>query len=166
MINKSLFIIEIRGKTRFLTRDNERIDPIDRRIDDYSFRDFEREHRCSRDEFSLFDQGNLTFNHSVDTESSLEEISSERFKDGGVLVHQFDEYIREYLTKWKNTSFYRQIGRNCPIALINGSDETVHHEPLPFSRGHPIAIGHMRGGHVLMRYKTHETRFVRSSSSI
>ena len=65
----------------FLTRVNDRIDPINRRIDDYSFREFKREHRCSRDKFSLIDRQNLTFNHSVDAESSVEEIRSERFKD-------------------------------------------------------------------------------------
>ena len=45
-------------------------------------------------------------------------------------IDQFDEYIRECLTKSKNTSFYRRFGRNRPIVLINGSDETVHHEPF------------------------------------
>ena len=39
------------------------------------------------------------------------------------------------------------------MVLINGSDETVHHEPLPIIRGRPIAIKRVRGGHVLMRYK-------------
>ena len=41
-------------------------------------------HLCSRGEFSLIDRRNLTFNHCVDAETSLEEIRSERFKDGGV----------------------------------------------------------------------------------
>ena len=70
------------------------------------------------------------------------------------------------LQKSKNTSFYRRIGRNRPIALINGSDETVHHEPLPLSRGRLIAIRRVRRGHMLRRYITRETPFVRSSSSI
>ena len=74
----------LEAKTCFLTRDSDQNDPIDCRIDDYSFRDFKRKHLCSRDEFSLIDRRNLTFNHSVDVESSLEEIRSERFKDGGV----------------------------------------------------------------------------------
>ena len=39
---------------------------------------------CSRDEFSLIYQQNLTFNHSMDTESSLEQIKSKRFKHGGM----------------------------------------------------------------------------------
>ena len=38
-------------------------------------------YQCSRDKLSLIDRRNLTFNHSVDAESSLEEIRSERFKD-------------------------------------------------------------------------------------
>ena len=126
--------------------------------------DFKHKYRCSRDEFSLIDRRNLTFNHSVDTESSLKDIRSKRFKDGRVYIDQFDEYIREYLTKSKNTSLYRRIGHNRLIVLINGSDETVHHEPLPLSRGRPITIGRVRGGHVLMRYKMRETAAVGSRS--
>ena len=76
------------------------------------------------------------------------------------------EIIQEYLTISKNSSFYRRIGRNRSIALINGYDETVHHEPLLISRGRPIAIRHMREGHMLMRYKTGETSSVGSSLSI
>ena len=71
----------LEGKLVFVTQDNDRIDPIDFRIDVYSFREFKCEHRCSRDKFSLIDRRNLTFNHSVDAESSLEEIRSETFKD-------------------------------------------------------------------------------------
>ena len=48
------------------------------------FKDFENDHRCSLDKFSLIDRQNLTFNHSVDAEMSLEDIRSERFKDGRV----------------------------------------------------------------------------------
>ena len=54
------------------------------------------------------------------------------------------EIIQEYLTISKNTSFYRQIGRNRPIALINGSDETVYHEPLSLNRDRLIAIERVR----------------------
>ena len=67
----------------------------------------------------MIDRRNLTFNHSVDAESSLEEIRSDRFKDGGVWIDQFDEYIREYLTKSKNTSFSRRFGRNHPMDAFN-----------------------------------------------
>ena len=57
---------------------------------------------------------------------------------------QFSEIIRERITKSKNTSIYRRFGRNRPIALINGSDEMVHREPLPLIRGCLIAIGRVR----------------------
>ena len=57
---------------------------------------------------------------------------------------RLSKIIQEYLTKSKNISFYRRIGRNRPIALINGSDETVHHEPLPLSRDRPIVIERVR----------------------
>ena len=74
----------IRGKTRILTRDSDLNDPINRRIQGFLLCDFKTGHRCSRDEFSLIDRWNLTFNHSVDAETSLEEIRSEKFKDGRV----------------------------------------------------------------------------------
>ena len=79
---------------------------------------------------------------------------------------RLSEIIQECLQKSRNTSFYRRIGRNRPITLINGSDETIHHEPLPLSRGHPIAVGCVRRGHVLVRYKTREMPSVGSSSSV
>ena len=56
---------KIRGKTHFLTRDSDQNDPINRRIEGFSFRDFENDHWCSRDKFSLIDRRNLTFNHFV-----------------------------------------------------------------------------------------------------
>ena len=114
----------------------------------------------------MIDRRNLTFNHSVDAKSSLEEIRSKRFKRGRVYMGRLSEILQECLQKSKNTSVYRRIGRNRPIALINGSDETVHHEPLPLSRGFPIAIRRVRRGHVLRCYKTSETSSVGSSSSV
>ena len=50
---------------------------------------------------------------------SLEEIRSERFKDGRVLIDQFDEIIQECLTKPKNTLIYRRIGRSRPMENFN-----------------------------------------------
>ena len=41
-------------------------------------------------------------------------------------------------------SIYRDFGRNRPIKLINGSDETIDHEPLPLSRRRLIADGRLR----------------------
>ena len=56
---------------------------------------------------------------------------------------RLSEFLLECFTKSKNTSFYKQIGRNRPIAIINGCDETVHHEPLPLSPDRPIANGRL-----------------------
>ena len=75
---------EIREKTRSLTRDSDRNDPINYRMQGFSFHDFENDHPCSRDEFSLIDRRNLTYNHFVDAKASLEESRSERLKDGRV----------------------------------------------------------------------------------
>ena len=46
---------------------------------------------------------------------------------------QLDEILLECLQKTKNTSFYRVFGRNCPIVLIDGYDETVHCGPFQLS---------------------------------
>ena len=54
---------------------------------------------------------------------------------------QLSEFLLECFKKLKNGSFYKQIGRNRPISLINGRDETVHHEPLQLSPDRPIANG-------------------------
>ena len=43
---------------------------------------------------------------------------------------QLGEFLLECFTKSMNGSFCKRIGRNRPISLINGRDETVHHEPL------------------------------------
>ena len=50
-------------------------------IQGFLFRDFEDSHQCSRREFSPFYWQNLTSNHFVDKEMSLEVISR---KDGCV----------------------------------------------------------------------------------
>ena len=70
-------------KTHNLTQDSNRNDLINFRIQGFSFRDFEDDHRCSRGKFSLFDQQNLASNHSVDAEMSLQTNGSKRLKDGG-----------------------------------------------------------------------------------
>ena len=54
------------------------------------------------------------------------------------------EILQECVKKSKNTLVYRRFGGNRPIALINTSDERVHHELLPLSRDHPIVIGRVR----------------------
>ena len=71
-------------KTHNLTRDSDQNDPINHQIQGFSFCDFEDDHWRSRGKFSLFYQRNLTSNHSVNVEMSLEAIGSKRFKDGGV----------------------------------------------------------------------------------
>ena len=68
-------------------------------------------------------------------------MKSERFKRRCVYIGRLSEIFLECLTKSKNSSFYKSFGRNRPIALMNGCDETVHHEPLPLSPDRPIANG-------------------------
>ena len=54
---------------------------------------------------------------------------------------RLSEFLLKCLTILKNSSFYKQIRRNRPITLINGCDETVHHEPLPLSPDRLITNG-------------------------
>ena len=54
---------------------------------------------------------------------------------------RLSKFLLECLKKSKNNSFYKRIGRSRPIALINGCDETVHHEPLPLSPDRLIMNG-------------------------
>ena len=72
------------GKTHNLTQDRDQNNPINRRIQGFSFHDFEDDHWCLRGEFSLFYRQNLTSNHFVDVEMSLKVIESKRFKIFGV----------------------------------------------------------------------------------
>ena len=52
---------KIRGKTCNLTRESDQNDPINHRIQGFSFRDIENDCGCSRGEFSVIDRRNLTF---------------------------------------------------------------------------------------------------------
>ena len=63
-------------------------------------------------------------------ELSLEDDRIKRFKRLGVYTDQFDLFALECFTNGKNISIYRDFGCNRLIELINGSDETVHREPL------------------------------------
>ena len=47
---------------------------------------------------------------------------------------RLSEILQECLQKSKNASFYRLIGHNHPIVLIDGYDKTVHHGPFQLSR--------------------------------
>ena len=73
----------IKRKTHNLTRDSARNDPIGRQIKGFSFCDFKDDRQHLRGKFSLFFRKNLTFNHSLDVEMSLEK-ENKRFKDWDV----------------------------------------------------------------------------------
>ena len=75
---------KIRRKTHNLTQDSDRNDLIDRRIKGFSFHDFDDDRLRSRGKFFQFSRRNLTVNHFIDAEMSLEAIGSKRFNDGGV----------------------------------------------------------------------------------
>ena len=54
-------------------------------------------------------------------------------------INCFDFQL-EWFTIRKNTSFYRNFGRNRPIETIDGYDETVHRGPFQKYRGRWISI--------------------------
>ena len=84
-----------------LTRDSDLNDPIDYLIKGFSFYNFKDDSWHSRGKFSLFFPRNLPFNHSVDTEMSLEE---EEVRDSRIMVSiKFD-----YLKTSKNTFFIEE----------------------------------------------------------
>ena len=62
---------------------------------------------------------------------------------------RLSEILLECLTKSKNNSFYKRFGRNRPIALMNGCDETVHHEPLQLSSNRLITNGRPDGAWIV-----------------
>ena len=104
----------------------------------------------------------------MDAKSSVEEIRSERFKDEAFKIDQFNEYIRECLTKSKNASIYRQIGRNRTIDAfnphqrsgLNASRQIVTNISLPLDRGWTLYMQH-----AFVRYETRENVSVGSRSN-
>ena len=67
-----------------LAQSRTRNDPINRRIQGFSFCDFENEVQRSRCDFFRFFPPNLDFKPSLDAKISLEEEEFKRFKDCGV----------------------------------------------------------------------------------
>ena len=70
-------------KIHNLTLNRTRNDPINRRIQGFSFRDFENKVRHSRYDSFQFFQPTLDFKHSLDAETSLEDEEFKRFSDCG-----------------------------------------------------------------------------------
>ena len=71
-------------KTLNLTRSRARNDPINCRIQRFSFRDFENKVRRSRCDFFQFSQPILDFINSLDAKLSLEDEEVKRLSDCGV----------------------------------------------------------------------------------
>ena len=75
---------KIRMKTRNPTQSRARNDPINRRIQRFSFRDFENKVWHSRCDFFWFPRSISEFKHSSDMETSQEDLEIKRFSDCGV----------------------------------------------------------------------------------
>ena len=71
-------------KTRSLTKNCDRIDPINHRNQGYSSKSKNRDSWSSSVDFFLVDCRNLDLKHSLDVEMSLEEIRIKRFTRFGV----------------------------------------------------------------------------------
>ena len=74
----------IEMKTLNLTRSRARNDPINHRIQSFSFRDFKNKVQHSRCDFFQFSQQILDFKHSLDAEMGLEVEIFKRFLDCGI----------------------------------------------------------------------------------
>ena len=61
----------------------------------------------------------------------------ERNERGGVFL----DFQLEWFEHQRNTSFYTHFGRNRPIEMIDGYDETVHDGPFRKYRGRRIVDG-------------------------
>ena len=72
---------KIKRKKHSLTQNYAQNDPTNLQIKGFSFCNFKDEFWNLRGEISLVFQRNLTFNHSLDVEMSLEEEESEGFND-------------------------------------------------------------------------------------
>ena len=66
------------------TRSRARNEPITRRVQGFSFHDFEDEVWRSRCDFFRFPQSISDLKHSLDAEMSLEDVEIKRFSDCGV----------------------------------------------------------------------------------
>ena len=68
---------------------------------------------------------------------------SRETRERGVLTVNWIESQTRMLRIVKNMSIYTKFGRNRPIVLIDGYDETVHDGPFRLSRGRRIVMdGH------------------------
>ena len=72
---------KIKRKTYNLTQSQARNDPINLRIQGFSFCDFENEFWHSRDDFFWFSPPIIVFKHSSDAEMSHEEVEIKWFQD-------------------------------------------------------------------------------------
>ena len=83
----------------------------------------------------------------MDAELREEEEELERNKWERCLDSQFHWNLTRIHRTVKNNSIYTKFGRNRPIVLIDGYDETVHDGPFRLSRGRRIVMD----GHDLIR---------------
>ena len=120
---------------RNLTQSSLRNDPINRRMQGYSFRNFRRRRWSSRCKFSLLFQSNLDLKHSIDAEMSLECSRTNGTRFHGVYMEN-SEINRErvlrreepFLNKTKmnlDRPMKRRIGSM--IAITRDSIETSRH---------------------------------------
>ena len=72
---------------------------------------------CSRADFFLFSQRNLTFKYYVDEEIDLEAIGSNKFKGFGVYTIRLLEEPKNDLKCQRTYQFIGQIGHNYQIEI-------------------------------------------------
>ena len=94
---------EITRKTQIVTRDNTGIDPIDRRIRGFSFREFEDDRRHSRSDVPLFSQQTLLGCVNESRSEGNQEIQGLRCLNSSITRNTL-----EIFTLSKNMSIYKQ----------------------------------------------------------
>ena len=94
MILKLKLTLNDEKNLRNLTQSSLRNDPINRRMQGYSFRNFRRRRWSSRCKFSLLFQSNLDLKHSIDAEMSLE-CSGTNGMRFGVVYKEYFGFDRE-----------------------------------------------------------------------
>ena len=129
---------------RNLTQSSRRNDPINRRMQGYSFRNFRRRRWSSRCKFVLLFQSNLDLKCSIDAETSLEQTEREIM-----------EYKRSILGLNANTSSRREerLLKNeddrlpsdlMELIAMDGHDRAHLHESSRRFDDRPIVIVRLR----------------------
>ena len=134
---------KIKMKSTNLTQINLRIDPINRRIQGFSFRKFEDECWCSRLDFSLVFRLKVKFMHSNEAESSCERTGTNGARNHSLNNENFakdrEPVLRREERFLNKTEIWFPPFDDASIA-INGLDYALFDQSVVLICDHPITI--------------------------